>query len=228
MQKSKLLKIAALFLTIITYSEYSAARFLQGDPVGYKDDMDLYTYVGNDPINNTDPTGMYTCNGTKDQCNQFAKDFKTIKAASTSDKLTKTQQSQLKGVVKTLGAPGVKNGVSVNAANLGANGRAAQLGKPDGVNKINVDVNVENKRSNVAGGAAIAHEIKHAQDYASEKPGTILTSAKQFEFEKAAYKVNSDVFEGNDQGSFTPEQIENMANQSLTSWCGNTTAEGCK
>jgi uncharacterized protein RhaS with RHS repeats len=47
-----------LFLTIITYSEYSAARFLQGDPVGYKDDMDLYTYVGNDPINNTDPTGL--------------------------------------------------------------------------------------------------------------------------------------------------------------------------
>jgi hypothetical protein len=33
------------------------ARFLQTDPVGYKDDVDLYTYVGNDPTDLTDPTG---------------------------------------------------------------------------------------------------------------------------------------------------------------------------
>jgi RHS repeat-associated protein len=32
-------------------------RFLQTDPVGYKDDLDLYTYVGDDPDDKTDPTG---------------------------------------------------------------------------------------------------------------------------------------------------------------------------
>jgi uncharacterized protein RhaS with RHS repeats len=32
-------------------------RFLQTEPVGYADDMNLYAYVGNNPINWTDPTG---------------------------------------------------------------------------------------------------------------------------------------------------------------------------
>ncbi len=39
------------------YYSPTMGRFLQVDPVGYTADMDLYTYVGNDPTDKTDPSG---------------------------------------------------------------------------------------------------------------------------------------------------------------------------
>lgn len=55
---SRNLLVAAFLLAV--WAAPAEARFLQVDPVGYKDQNNLYAYVLDDPVNATDPTGLDT------------------------------------------------------------------------------------------------------------------------------------------------------------------------
>jgi len=73
------------------YYSPKIGRFLQNDPIGYTGGINLYAYVGNDPLNLTDPSGLMADQVGSDLWNQTLKPIGQEIANDVADPLTGLQ-----------------------------------------------------------------------------------------------------------------------------------------
>jgi RHS repeat-associated protein len=151
------------------YLSSAQGRFTSPDPlmasakVSSPQTWNRYTYGLNNPLRFTDPTGMYTCDGTKEQCEQFEKNRAAILKSKDKDAVR---------AARSYGKAGEKNGVNVGFAD-NLNDRGGTVSRtggglevdPNNAGHFRATLQVTIQSDNIGNQETIAHEGSHVADY---------------------------------------------------------------
>ena len=241
------------------YNSSSMGRFMspdwstkpQGVPYAVLDDpqsLNLYAYVRNNPLNKTDPSGHYICNGTQAQCQAIADGLAQARAALKSDNLTKEQRAALNKVVGFFGKAGDEHdGVTISFGKTQsprAVATAHSYKDDNGLLKTDITFNSSRFRSldttQVAG--TLVHERSHGLDGIARGNMDPQTKNQEFRTELRAYGVESYVpkalnvlYPGLWNPNWAPDSAEasrftgvfSGAIASTSDWCSRSGAPGC-
>ena len=138
-------------------------RMMSPDPVGgdmtNPQSLNRYSYVLNNPLRFTDPTGLYVCRDGQD-CSAFEKTLAGLRNSKNAD---------VSRAANAYGAAGEKNGVTVGFADLSKSGQdgvtKSSLGQgSDGKLQAQSDVTINSKASGAGYDSAVGHEGSHVAD----------------------------------------------------------------
>lgn len=214
-------------------------RFLQTDPVGYRDDLDLYSYVHDDPLDATDPSGQYLCSDSPNSGNCTAVANALAHAREVEAHMSGKDKERLAAVLAFYGKPGEKNGVNVNFSPDVDMGQTVM--NKDGT----ITITFMSQFSKMGTGwapaknadvqaSAVAHEGSHGIDDRAVGHGP-RNHDEAMATERTAYELQSEMHEAfgtkDISGTWDPawsrsqvkdlraKGIENAALNSASAWC---------
>jgi RHS repeat-associated protein len=235
------------------YYASTMGRFLSPDwstkeePVPYAklenpQTLNLYAYVGNNPLIRTDPSGHYLCTGSTDQCGMIQTGLNLAKAAMEKLGADSKEGKAIGQVLKLYGDAGKDNGVNVSFGTLkgGATGQAG-IGANGTIN-IKFDLSAISKSVvGSAPGTSLSersgteiHEGRHGADERAMGHNPENRHEEMWT-ERNAYRTESYVYQGlgvdDPSGlwspSWNPAIAEQNRNTAIEEGAKRSTAQAC-
>ncbi len=155
------------------YDASSLGRFMTPDPLGGKlvnpQTLNKYSYVANNPINFTDPTGLYMCADDADAKEHCTSDKDKAFETQRKDALKSDNADVVRGA-SAYGDPGKDNGVTVAFGDPGAGNNGltthdigTDLSKSNGM-RANETVTIRDTLTGTDLKDALSHEGSHVAD----------------------------------------------------------------
>jgi RHS repeat-associated protein len=150
------------------YNSSQIGRFMSPDPMGGSlldpQTLNKYSYVRNNPVTLTDPTGMYTCADDQDKC-QTKQDL-AFEAARQND--LKSRNADVVRGASAYGDPTKDNGVNVGFGDLSSKGEngntVSTIGYANGNLRADSNVTINSNATGADLDAAVGHEGSHVAD----------------------------------------------------------------
>jgi hypothetical protein len=195
-------------------------RFMSPDPMGgdltNPQSLNKYAYVLNNPLTNTDPTGLYTCTDSKDCSSKKDQALEKTLAG-----LRNSKNADVARGANAYGARNKDNGVSVGFSDLSKSGKGG-----DTVSTIGVDAN-GNLRANSAitinsgdSGTNFTADVGHEGSHAADAQDVVKSGLTE-DGQAIHAGMNITPYQSEQRAYGVTNSILNSANESRNYVCGS-------